>query len=141
MVTKVKSQSNLTFYMKYLTFNNAIIVFVFILMLSPLYMPQKNICDLAKEYRNEEFEAVVKKKYIDAPNHGEASIVFDKPEVNLFLNSRPDGDRKKVWDYVMIGDTIRKIKNTNTIKIKRRNTKDSVFYLYYDCVDTAFLSK
>jgi ribosome biogenesis protein Nip4 len=63
-------------------------------------------------YRNDEFKDVVINKYIDKSNHSEACISFNDPKARIFFSYRPDGDRKKLWDYVMIGDTIRKIKKT-----------------------------
>ena len=101
--------------------------------------PSANRCDSAVMYRNDAYDAIVTKKFIDTFNHGEANVSFNDPNAYLFFSYRPEGTEGEVWDYIKVGDTVRKIKGTNTIIIKRTNCKDTLFTLYYGCLDTTVL--
>jgi hypothetical protein len=118
-------------------------IFIFILILATEscggFLPDGK-CSYAEEYRNDAFCAVVQRKYIDMKNHRQYRVDFDKPEAWLFLFGEDAvSEEGKIWNYIKVGDTIRKIKGTNTYIFKRSGARDTLFRLYYGCPDTTVL--
>jgi hypothetical protein len=111
------------------------------------YIPPGDLCNYAAHERLQGFKGVVQYKFIDSLNHQERTVLLSNGLVPTSLGSKSADDwnafdqRKQYWNYVQIGDTVHKIKHTNTVRVTRQGVRDTLFYIYHGCEDTISLAK
>lgn len=105
----------------------AFITIIFIFLLVTLYYSiDRFYCIERLNFSNEKVVGIVSNKFIDVDNHGLNRIdVIENIEnysnsAVLYLNGE---SKSKVYNLVMIGDSIVKEKNSLTIKVYRKGVK------------------
>ena len=91
---------------------------------------QSNKCRWSNNMKSEAFDGVVIKKFDDAKNHYMPTLLIDqgKTSVKMVLQNEISG----FYDYVTVGDTIRKRFNTLLVEIIRNNENVNMV-LDYGC--------
>ena len=93
-------------------------------------LSNRHNCLEQKEFRTEEWEGVVTKKYIDRSNHSAETFEISGNKQKHVM----DYDGTKFYVFVRIGDSLVKHLNTDTIKVYRQGQLFS-FEIYFGCED------
>lgn len=81
---------------------------------------------LIKSYSNYTFDGVVTKKYIDEPNHSLSKIVISsKYDPDFIFIS--DFEDICFYNFIQIGDSLKKDKPSLAIKLKRKDVDTTIF--------------
>ena len=86
-------------------------------------------CAMADDFRNESYYGTVIKKFIDQKNHRTRTVILDNG-TNILLAR----DTSRFYEEVSVGNSIRKIKNNNSL-IVGNNGNTSSFIIYFGCVN------
>lgn len=87
-------------------------------------------CKLSKEFKESSYRGVVVKKFIDKENHSAKMILIKHNDKIIDMNL--DSDTTSYFEYVNVGDSIIKAKESVNLEvIKRNQIKD--FSLYFGC--------
>lgn len=112
-------------------------LYIFIFRIGPYYQDKFAGCDLAHDVYLENFRGIVVKKFVDASEHNNETIIYrdeNKTEVYLILYSTDYGD---LYENLNVGDSIIKKKNAMNYRVKFKATgKDSIFKFETSCKDS-----
>lgn len=96
------------------------------------YIPsQSELCKQGVElYRTKNFKGKVLRKFVDKKNHNNKTIIIKENESEkiIFL----DADIGGVYEYISIGDNLKKNKGELFVYINRNNL-DTIFNLKFRC--------
>lgn len=87
-----------------------------------------NYCREMKKFKAMELEVSVKNKFLDTENHNVPTVLFHNGK-SLRLNR----DTSRLFDYIEIGDTVLKLKESLEIKVVRSKTQQASFVIYFGC--------
>jgi hypothetical protein len=113
-----------------------IILYFIIFQLIPYYNNKYAGCSLHKEVYTQFINSTITRKFIDSNEHANPTISYNKEdgtEQSMVLYGEFDG----MFDYISVGDSILKKKNSLFYIIKSKVTrKDSIFKFDSVCKDS-----
>ena len=113
-----------------------IFLYIFITRLYPYYHNKYVGCSLHKDVYIQSIKSTIRRKFIDSDEHAYPTISYidsDGFEKSMILFGEFDG----MFDFISVGDSIVKEKNSLFYKIKSTATgKDSIFEFDTACQDS-----
>lgn len=117
----------------------AFIILVSLFAVSNCYYCEDGACRAARIRAIHQINGTIEKKYIQHHNHAYRSLEIkqlDSSTYDLFFGERM---REDFYEYVEVGDTIRKQVNSLTYLVIKPNGDTASFYLNFYCTDSLSL--
>jgi hypothetical protein len=105
-------------------------ILTFTTLIALVFQSCNNRCDAVKSVREREIEGVIKKKYRLSWNH-------NSKELDIYKNSRKIlgiyffSEESGLWDFVQIGDSLHKERESFDVRIYRAGMNPQTFTLQY----------
>lgn len=84
-------------------------------------------CTKKEEFKNEIYQGILIRKYIDQSNHGSQTLIFNRNLVLVLAR-----DTSGFYNFIQKNDSIVKEKNSDFITV-HRNNKVEKFEIYFGC--------
>jgi len=113
-----------------------VLMYIFIFRLFPYFNDKYSGCYVHHDVYIQNIKSIVEKKFIDSSNHYNKTIVYlneDKLKRGMIF----PGYLEDMYDYLNIGDSIVKEKNSIYYRVKSKATgKDTLFKFETTCKDS-----
>ena len=89
-------------------------------------------CDRFKEFKNYKYDYVILNKYLDTAQHSYPTLILQDAKGNKFINQDLIPDHSELFDFLSIGDSIKKQQGTALVNIINSKT-DTTFEVDFGC--------
>jgi hypothetical protein len=90
------------------------------------------LCDSYKDFKSDTYDYLIINKYIDSNEHSYRTLVLQSKEGYQFKSTDWDFDKSNLFNYVSVGDSIKKEKGTAVVRVINRKV-DTTFKVNYGC--------
>ena len=90
------------------------------------------VCNSYKDLKNDTYDYVVINKYIDSNQHSYPTLVLQYKDGYQFKNTDFDFDKSNLFNFLSVGDSIKKEKGSAIIRVINRKV-DTTFKVDFGC--------